>query len=72
MSWYQNAAQDPSVGPIDTLGKTVVRAAGYSLIELERAGLNEAEVSQLGIAVDRNRLSMVGTNVMQLKRLKKG
>jgi ribosomal protein L13E len=72
MSWYDNASDDPSVGPITPIGKSVVRAAGYSLLELERAGLSEAEASQLGIAVDRNRLSMVGTNVMQLKRLKKG
>ena len=67
MSWYDNAARDPSIGPIVPKGKTVVRARGYSLSELERVGLTKADVERLGIPVDNERGSMIGTNVMQLR-----
>jgi ribosomal protein L13E len=67
MTWYNNAARDPSIGPIVPQGKTVVRARGYSLLELERANLTKADAERLGIPVDTDRGSMIGTNVMQLR-----
>jgi ribosomal protein L13E len=72
MSWHDNAARDPSVGPIVPRGKTVMRASGYSLLELERAGLTEADAERLGIPVEWERSSMVGSNVMQLMRRARG
>jgi ribosomal protein L13E len=72
MSWYENAARDPAIGPIAPHGKTVVRARGYSLLELERAGLTEADAERLGIPVDATRHSMIGANVMQLRRVASG
>jgi ribosomal protein L13E len=69
MSWYDNAARNPTIGPIVPHGKTVVRARGYSLLELARAGLTEADAERLGIPVESQRGSMVGANVMQLRRL---
>jgi ribosomal protein L13E len=66
MTWYENAARDPSIGPIVPHGKTVVRARGYSLLELERAGLSAADAERLGIPVETERNSLVGANVMQL------
>jgi ribosomal protein L13E len=66
VSWYDNAARDPAIGPIVPHGKTVARAPGYSLLELARAGLTEADAERLGIPVESGRNSMVGANVMQL------
>ncbi len=68
MSWYENAARDPSVGPIVPVGKTVARARGYSLLELERAGLTNADVERLRIDIDPERDLMIGANVLQLIR----
>jgi ribosomal protein L13E len=69
MSWYENAARDPSVGPIVPQGKAVVRASGYSLVELQRAGLTVADAERLRIPIDRKRQCMIGANVMQLRLL---
>jgi ribosomal protein L13E len=68
MSWYENAARDPSIGPIVPVGRTVARARGYSLLELKRAGLTSADARRLGIDIDPERDSMIGANVMQLVR----
>ena len=62
--------QDLMEGPITLAGKSVVRAKGYSLLELERAELTGADAQRLGLAVDAERKTMVGANVMQLRRLK--
>ena len=72
MNGYDNAARDPSIGPIVPRGKTVVRAPGYSLLELQRAGMTAADAEHLGIPVDTNRSSMIGANVMQLRLLGQG
>jgi len=66
MNRSENAASDPSVGPIVPHGKTLLRTSGYSLLELERAGLTEADAKRLGIPVETGRNSMIGCNVMQL------
>ena len=57
------------VGPITLAGKSIVLAKGYSPLELERAGLTEEDAHRLGLAVDPDRKTMVGSNVMQLRGL---
>jgi ribosomal protein L13E len=69
VSWHDNAARDPSIGPITLVGRSVARARGYSMLELERAGITEAQARELGLAIDRERKSMVGSNVLQLRTL---
>jgi ribosomal protein L13E len=46
-----------------------VRAPGYSRLELERAGLTQADAERMGIPVDTERRSMIGSNVIQLRLL---
>jgi len=47
----------------------VTRAAGYSLLELERAGLTLEKGRKLGIPIDTERTSGVGANVLRLRKL---
>jgi ribosomal protein L13E len=72
MSWYENAARDPTVGPIVPQGKTVVRALGYSLPELEGARLRSADAETLGIPVNPYRNPLIGASVMQLRPIRAG
>jgi ribosomal protein L13E len=69
MSWYDNAATEPSVGPLMLVGRSIATATGYSLLELERAGISEEQAHELGCPVDRERTTMLGCNVMQLRAL---
>jgi len=71
MSWHQGAARDPAIGPVTVQGRHVARARGYSLLELERCGLTESDAGRLGIAIDRERSTAIGCNVMQLRHLLK-
>ena len=57
------------VSPITLAGKSILPAKGYSPTELERAGVTEEDAQRLDLAVDRDRKTMVGANVMQLRRL---
>ena len=41
--------------PRATSGREVAFAAGYSLLELERAGITEAQAIAAGLAIDRER-----------------
>ena len=43
-------------------------AAGYSILELERANLTVEKAQALGLPVDLARASGVGANVMRLRR----
>ena len=60
-----------AVGPIDLVGRQAeaTLAAGYSLLELERAGLTLEQGRELGIPIDTKRTSGVGANVLQLRQL---
>jgi ribosomal protein L13E len=69
MSWYSEAARNPRVGPIDVLGRNIVQAKGYSLLELERAGITKEAANQLGLPIDSGRKNLIGANVMQLELL---
>jgi ribosomal protein L13E len=44
-------------------------AAGYSLLELERAGLTLEKGRELDIPIDTERTSGVGANVLRLRQL---
>ena len=57
-------------GPIDLVGHGAepVLAAGYSTLELERAGLTLEKARELGIPVDPARCTGVGANVVKLRR----
>lgn len=58
-----------ALGPIDLVGQRATVAAGYSLLELERAGLTLKRAARLGIPIDRARTTAVGVNVMRLRHL---
>jgi ribosomal protein L13E len=52
-------------------GREVAFAAGYSLLELERAGITEVQAGAIGLAIDRERMSALGSNVIQLEQLRR-
>ena len=64
-------AKSLAAGPIDLVGRQTqpIRAAGYSLLELERAGLTLEQGRELHIPIDMERTSGVGTNVLRLREL---
>jgi len=47
----------------------VLRAPGYSLAELERAGLTAQDAARLGVPLDRARRTRLGCNVIELHAL---
>ena len=57
--------------PRSTSGREVAFAAGYSLLELERAGITEKHAVAAGLDVDRTRTSALGSNVLQLQKLRR-
>ena len=57
--------------PLAAAGRSTMRAAGFSLLELERAGLTEQRALELGLVIDRKRPSALGSNVLQLKEFLK-
>ncbi|HXI77460.1 MAG TPA: hypothetical protein VNH21_09995 [Steroidobacteraceae bacterium] len=58
-------------GPIELIGRRAqpARATGYSLLELERAGLAFEKGRELGIPIDIERTNGVGANVLRLREL---
>jgi ribosomal protein L13E len=67
--WFARA--DIRLAPRVTLGREVAFTDGYSLLELERAGLTEAQAQAAGLPIDRTRESALGSNVMQLEQLRR-
>lgn len=67
--WFARA--DLHLTPRATLGREVAFTGGYSPLELERAGVTEAQALAAGLAIDRSRESALGANVMQLDRLRR-
>ena len=67
----RKAAALLAVGPIDLVGRRAeaIRAAGYSLLELQRAGLTLEQGRELGLPIDTARKNGVGPDVLRLRQL---
>ena len=72
MSRQNDSQGDLRLEPVTLAGKSIVRAKGYSLLELERAGLTQQDANRLGLPLDADRKTMVGSTVMQLRGLMSG
>jgi len=66
--WF--ARTDVRLEPRTISGREVSFTDGYSLLELERAGISEAQAAAAGLTIDRERTSALGSNVMELERLR--
>lgn len=66
--WF--ARTDVRLEPRTISGREVSFTDGYSLLELERAGISEAQAAATGLRIDRERTSALGSNVMELERLR--
>jgi len=67
--WF--ARTQVRLGPQATLGREVPYVGGYSLLEVERAGLTVEQAIMAGLAIDRTRNSALGSNVIQLEKLRR-
>ena len=67
--WF--ARTDVRLEPRTISGREVSFTDGYSLLELERAGISEAQAAAAGLTIDRERTSALGSNVMELERLRR-
>ncbi len=67
--WFARA--QVRLAPQATLGREVPYVASYSLLELERAGLTAEQAIVAGLAIDHTRNSALGSNVIQLERLRR-
>lgn len=52
--------------PTVTVGRSTGLALGYSLLELERAGITPERAAELGLRIDPDRPSSFGHNVVRL------
>ena len=59
------------LAPQATLGREVPYVASYSLLDVERAGLTAEQAIAAGVAIDRKRNSALGSNVVQLEKLRR-
>jgi ribosomal protein L13E len=66
--WF--ARTEVRLQPRATSGREVAFTEGYSLLELERAGITENQARAAGLTLDRERTSALGSNVMQLEKLR--
>jgi ribosomal protein L13E len=55
--------------PTAAVGRSTGATLGYSLLELERAGISLERATELGLRVDPDRPSSFGNNVMQLEAI---
>jgi ribosomal protein L13E len=67
--WFTRT--DVRLTPRAISGREVAFTDGYSLLELERAGLTEDQARAAGLTIDRQRSSSLGSNVMQLEKLRR-
>jgi len=67
--WF--ARTDVRIEPRTISGREVSFTDGYSRLELERAGISEAQAAAAGLTIDRERTSALGSNVMELERLRR-
>jgi len=64
-------ARAPVIRPTPTasVGRSTGPTLGYSLLELERAGISLERANELGLRLDPDRPSSFGNNVMQLQAI---
>jgi len=67
--WF--ARTEVRLEPRAISGREVAFTEGYSLLELERAGITDAQAVAAGLTIDRERASALGSNVMQLEKLRR-
>lgn len=67
--WF--ARTEVRLEPRTISGREVAFTKGYSLLELERAGITDAQAVAAGLTIDRERASALGSNVMQLEKLRR-
>jgi ribosomal protein L13E len=67
--WF--ARTEVRLQPRAITGREVSFAEAYSLLELERAGVTEDQAIAAGLTIDRGRDSALGSNVMQLEKLRR-
>ena len=53
--------------PLLVFGRRTAPAPGFSRLELDEAGISEQSALDLGLKVDRRRMSSLGTNVENLR-----
>ena len=58
-------------GPVDVQGRRggVRPTRGYSLLELDRAGISIAMAGEMSLPIDPERKTGIGANVMRLREL---
>ena len=66
MKWFDESRKQGKLVPITVEKRRILPAHGFSLLELERAGITLDAAKALNIPIDRFRLTSIGTNVMQL------
>jgi ribosomal protein L13E len=69
VKWFYEQRKQGKLVPITMEKRRIVPAAGFSLLELERAGLTLEDAVSFNLPVDRFRLTSIGTNVLQLCEL---
>jgi ribosomal protein L13E len=67
--WF--ARSEVRLEPRAVSGREVAFTEGYSLLELERAGISEKQAIAAGLTIDRERNSALGSNVIQLEKLRR-
>ena len=67
--WF--ARTEVRLEPRTISGREVGFTKAYSLLELERAGITDAQAVAAGLPIDRERASALGSNVMQLEKLRR-
>jgi ribosomal protein L13E len=67
--WF--ARSEVRLEPRAVSGREVAFTEGYSLLELERAAISEKQAIAAGLTIDRERNSALGSNVIQLEKLRR-
>jgi ribosomal protein L13E len=66
MKWFYEQHKQGKLAPITMVKRRIVPASGFSLLELERAGLTLQDAEAFNLPIDRFRQTSIGTNVLQL------
>jgi ribosomal protein L13E len=66
-----NLDAGPKLAPQANVGREVAYVSGYSLLELERAGITAEQAIEAGLSIDRIRNSALGSNVIQVEKLRR-